>query len=958
MKKKTKTIVLSVCLLSLTTTIVGVSSFLLNSKKIEESILPNENIVPTAYIKSNPSVKYTSIEKALKIASLSSQREQVFVIPGTNPTITKQCTIGENVDLIIPYENETYFAESSNKNDNSIYNNSGTGFADNNPQKFRKNSLKITKISDDKGNILPTLTIEEGGSIKIGGMRGREFIQGGTSGAYCELVLEEKALIKCEGTIECHGFIKETYDNNGSLIDVSSTGIIKEPLCIYDWVSGSFALSVSGKDVFPFNLFDFAQISPIIKFNNGSKLIALIWIYGSSFLVGDKKSEAIVIGSENDDALIKSKSSNAKDYLFFKNIDNSSGTNLTKMTTNHLLNIQVFGNYVLDKLIVNLTMEIDSSEYFLPFSYIFNITLNKGSTFDINSDIKFMPGAQIVLNQGAIANLNSDVIIYSSNTNHDNNKILSYSLNTPALFTNDGQVNINKNFGGKITAGKNGSSTSFINVKNMLRAQTSDVISTAKDVASFIFDPVLDIKKPGEETISKNSPLEPNQLYFYEKSNNDSYWIPQNTINKLVNFSIKEPDEGYTNDEFNYYVTLNKLDDTQVTYNNPTYFFASKGETFTLTGDEGVNKVLLNSIEELDWQNKQYSVGENDFNFTIVPVQLNNSKIESIEIERYDEEEGKRNNANYSSTKFNDVTLKLRAKITNVSGESFYSPETTFTWSMDGNIFSNENEPTYTFKGPENEEEIKYTVKLDVIDGVDGTTHSDDMTVTLGEGCFTPETLILLSDGQFKMAKDITYEDRIMTFNHFTGKFEGNIISYLDKTIEKTWDILSLVFDNGTKFEIISKHGLFDLTLNKYVQIDYKNVVDFIGHDFVFVKDSYNRKISSTKLIKYEIFERECCACSIASAYHLNAITNNMLSMTDGIDGLYNIFEYDKNLLFDKVKMKKDIEKYGLLKYEELSKYLTKEQFDIFGGKHLKISIGKGLVTMNKIIEYINQFLK
>lgn len=45
------------------------------------------------------------------------------------------------------------------------------------------------------------------------------------------------------------------------------------------------------------------------------------------------------------------------------------------------------------------------------------------------------------------------------------------------------------------------------------------------------------------------------------------------------------------------------------------------------------------------------------------------------------------------------------------------------------------------------------------------------------------------------------------------------------------------------------------------------------------------------------------------------------------ITGNESVVEYNK-LKSDPVKMKKDIDKYGLFKYEDVSKYMRKEVFD------------------------------
>ena len=56
--------------------------------------------------------------------------------------------------------------------------------------------------------------------------------------------------------------------------------------------------------------------------------------------------------------------------------------------------------------------------------------------------------------------------------------------------------------------------------------------------------------------------------------------------------------------------------------------------------------------------------------------------------------------------------------------------------------------------------------------------------------------------------------------------------------------------------------------------------------------------------------------------------------------------------------MAADIEKYGLFTYDDWRDYATEEQFDAFNGACLKVAIGKGLVTVEEIVGYINRFLQ
>lgn len=60
-----------------------------------------------AYIKSS-GMHFTTIEKALEVAGQNTTKDQIFVIPGTNPIIKRDVTIGVNDELILPYDGEIF----------------------------------------------------------------------------------------------------------------------------------------------------------------------------------------------------------------------------------------------------------------------------------------------------------------------------------------------------------------------------------------------------------------------------------------------------------------------------------------------------------------------------------------------------------------------------------------------------------------------------------------------------------------------------------------------------------------------------------------------------------------------------------------------------------------------------------------------------------------------------------
>lgn len=244
-----------------------------------------------------------------------------------------------------------------------------------------------------------------------------------------------------------------------------------------------------------------------------------------------------------------------------------------------------------------------------------------------------------------------------------------------------------------------------------------------------------------------------------------------------------------------------------------------------------------------------------------------------------------------------------------------------------------------------------------------GTTGDISLTAkwtqeSSGGGCVAAGTLITLADGTQKKVEDLKPDDLLLVFNHETGQYEAASIIFIDDDGWKEYNVLNLVFSDGYSVKVIDVHGFFDLDLNKYVYIDNYNYNEFIGHRFV-VTDVINGEYvqREVKLEEVNVTVEYTGCYSPVTVYHLNYFTNNLLSMPGGIEGLFNIFEYGEGIKYDEELMKEDIEKYGLYTYEDFEEYLPYEIYCVFPAPYLKVSVEKGYITFDGILELIDRYL-
>ena len=221
--------------------------------------------------------------------------------------------------------------------------------------------------------------------------------------------------------------------------------------------------------------------------------------------------------------------------------------------------------------------------------------------------------------------------------------------------------------------------------------------------------------------------------------------------------------------------------------------------------------------------------------------------------------------------------------------------------------------------------------------------------------CLAAGTLVTLADGTVKKIEDVLLTDKVLAFDHETGQFVAADIMLIET--HNGWgyyDIINAQFSNGTTVRIINEHGFFDLTLNKYVYITEDNYSEFIGHEFAFVNGT---DIETVTLEKVFITNEYTGIYNIVTKYHLNCLSDGLLSMSGSMEGTFNIFEYGDGLKYDEEKMQADIEKYGLFTYEDFAAHVPKEVFDMFPAQYFKVSIGKGYTTYEDLLALADEYL-
>lgn len=236
-------------------------------------------------------------------------------------------------------------------------------------------------------------------------------------------------------------------------------------------------------------------------------------------------------------------------------------------------------------------------------------------------------------------------------------------------------------------------------------------------------------------------------------------------------------------------------------------------------------------------------------------------------------------------------------------------------------------------------------------DGTMGTVKQNSFDTTpssSSSNCVTKGTLITLADGSKKAVEDLTGEEMLLVWNFETGTYDYAPILFIDSDSEELYKVIKLTFSDGTYVNVVTEHGFYDTTLNKYVYLD-ENADEYIGHSFI---KSTGNTYTTVTLTEVEITTELTTTYSPVTYSHLCYYVNDMLSMPGGISGLFNYFEVDiETMMYDAAAKERDVEKYGLLSFKELCELapVSREMYDAVNGQYLKVALGKGMITLEEI---------
>lgn len=311
--------------------------------------------------------------------------------------------------------------------------------------------------------------------------------------------------------------------------------------------------------------------------------------------------------------------------------------------------------------------------------------------------------------------------------------------------------------------------------------------------------------------------------------------------------------------------------------------------------------------------------------------------------------------ASTASSSLTDISDSKSTTINVSNGSGNYSYATTANGYSGVSVSISGNRITLSKTGDDKSGYITILVS----DLVTGATASCSIYYTTTGSCVATGTLITLADGTAVPVETLTGDELLLVWDMETGTFDSAPILFIDYEAPSKVNIIHLYFSDGTEVKVIGEHAFWNFNLNEYVFLR-DDAAKYIGHWFN-KQNVEGAVLSWTKVqLVNVVFETEYTAAWSPVTYqHLCYYVNGMLSMPGATEGLINLFAVDdEKMMYSADAREADIQEYGLFTYDEFCQIIQvpEEIFEAFNGEYLKIALGKGLISWERIATLLERY--
>ena len=191
--------------------------------------------------------------------------------------------------------------------------------------------------------------------------------------------------------------------------------------------------------------------------------------------------------------------------------------------------------------------------------------------------------------------------------------------------------------------------------------------------------------------------------------------------------------------------------------------------------------------------------------------------------------------------------------------------------------------------------------------------------------CLSGETIVETKNKKTKKRKkkklkDLNYDDLLLVWDFDNGCLEWAETLWIQEP-EKVPFYYELVFDDGTKLEVIGNHKIFDVDKSRFVNCIEDNEFNIGSH-------TINDKNEIITLVSKQRINKENYAYNVITKKHINVFANSLLTSWN-INNLYNIDS--KKFVKDITAPKVELDKTKIPKEYYESLRLSEIPYDLYG---------------------------
>lgn len=912
---------------------VGFGSWSIEAREAatsKEMKVSSSTRAPVAYI---GNTYFATLDKALEQASGNTTADKIYVIPGTNPSITKNATVKKGDELLLPTSGTTTIVRKEAENDDF------SDTSDASIKTYRKNQISLAK------GVVLTLegVLEIGGSIGVSTSRSHQRPTGHTGGDYCEILMAENSRIDCVGEgakIDCGGYIKEDTNGNGSSVNIKEKGQLYLPMVVYDYGGGGDVSGKTGKNLFPFCVYDFPNIRPQINCYSSAKVECYMDMYVK--LSGHNVVEFNLVNSTGalfnlQEGSFVSLKYNPKDPKYTRYADQKQGAT----------NITFHGNVNADALTFDVAGDsLETAKMMFPYSYKFNVVIADGST-TFNAKVKIMSGCRFTVNPGASLTFNQNTIIYDKyirNSVDDSN--LPKNLGAGRLFVN-GTLNLNAAFGGLIeTSSDTGAihtGDQFENNIYSLEGYKSGQSNPFTETGTLQGEAKIYLEKHAEEN---KTILEKRSYISKGSSEGNSYWL---NSEPCIHLSTKQFDAGtYATPTYSVFISTDNGATFTEKSGSPTSVPCQIGTQYYIQFQDNITGYINAKgseiqVSSLPAKSETYTIEDyRDVNIVILPTKISDETptLTSVTISADKLETGPGENGSFilTATKYEPSNAIVKS----------------YLWSCaQGGSFDHPDRQTTLLSVPAaGDNDVKYTVTCTLTDSTGKSVQSEPLTITAKkkDSCIEIGSLITMADGTTQKVEELRIGDNVRTWDFETGSYASRPIILIEKQLTYT-KVTTIHFDDGTSLNIIGEQTFFDVDKKDYVVLDSSNIDSYRGTRIM----AGGSSVSIKTIVDSSSIMKATTAYELITAFDYNFFANGTMTLTP-LAPSHTFFDVNDSYQYDPSAKANDISTYGLYTYDDFRDELSESQFVATNCAYWKVAVGKGYVTEEYVHEVITLF--